>query len=137
MIDNGGAVRAGDLLSGCCGVISTIARLQPCLAALGRNNEELLTQLHRQNKDAANTNAAASADGGGGTCMSVVEICNQVNFEQAVKCGAALFSLLVTRNTATHVRVSAAEALSALARSVQHARMVNVVCICAQYQCVL
>jgi hypothetical protein len=108
-------------------VISTIARLQPCLAVLGRNNEELLTQLHRQNK--ATTNAA-SANTDGGTCMSVVEICNQVNFEQAVKCGAALFSLLVTRNTATHVRVSAAEALSALARSVQHTRMVNVVHVC-------
>jgi hypothetical protein len=113
-------------------VISTIARLQPCLAVLGRNNEELSTQLHSQNKATTNatTNASASADGGGGTYMSVVEICNQVNFEQAVKCGAALFSLLVTRNTATHVRVSAAEALSALARSVQHTRMVNVVHVC-------
>lgn len=117
---DGGAVRAGDLICGCCSVITVISRMKPNIATIGQELKPLITsQLMNSNSLQENTPSSNNISN------RVTDICNLIKFEQAIKCGAGLFSLLVTRNTATHVRVSAAEALEALANAVLHTRMVN------------
>lgn len=121
-------MRAGDLICGCCSVISVIARLKPNIATIKHELSNhavfsfpsIVKKKHNSSRGNSDIKEQQQSN------YSSTELCDQVNFEQAVTCGAALFSLLVTKKTATHVRVGAAEALESLAEAVLRTRLVYV-----------
>jgi len=96
-----GNAHAGELLNRCCSVIGTLARRSPTLVCVAKPLDFI--RLLGWNQQLSSPPLAADMSG-------------------AVRVAATLFALLASKSTASHLRASAAGALSAVAHAVKRFR---------------